>query len=412
MLASIHPSLRRQTLLLIVVAALGNFVDVYDLLLFSLLRTPSLTALGVAPDQLLTQGLRILNWQAAGLLMGGVLWGVLGDKQGRLSVLFGSIITYSVANLLNGMVTSVDQYALLRFLSGLGLAGELGAGVTLVAEIMPTQSRGLGTSLVAAVGVLGGAVGIWVAGATPWRQAYFIGGGLGLALLALRVGVSESRLFKRAAEDKVERGRFLSLFSSGKRFMKYLKIVAIGLPLWYLIGILITFCPEFGRSFGLARLPSPGFAVAVYYMGLAAGDMGSGLVSQYFRSRRKVIAGCMAFQALGVGLYFTLGRASLEAFYACCVFVGVAGGYWALFITMGAEQYGTNLRATVATTAPNMVRGALVPMTLAFSAFRAHGLGLSGSALVLGALVFGVAVWGLRGTEESFGRDLDYLEAG
>ena len=384
--ASIHPSLRRQTFLLILVAALGNLVDVYDLLLFSLLRAPSLTALGVPSDQLLAQGLRILNWQAAGLLLGGVLWGVWGDKRGRLSVLFGSIITYSVANLLNGMVTSVDQYALLRFLSGLGLAGELGAGVTLVAEIMPTDSRGLGTSLVAAVGALGGAVGIWVAGATPWRQAYFIGGGLGLALLALRVGVSESSLFKHAAQTTVQRGRFLSLFGAPKHFMKYLKLIAIGLPLWYLIGILITFCPEFGSAFGLATLPSAGFAVAVYYIGLAVGDMSSGLISQHFKSRRKVIAAFMAFQALGVALYFTLGRVSLEAFYACCVFVGVAGGYWALFVTMGAEQYGTNLRATVATTAPNMVRGALVPMTPAFSVFRAHGLGLSGSALVLGVL--------------------------
>ncbi|HXC63440.1 MAG TPA: MFS transporter [bacterium] len=410
MLASIHPSLRRQTLLLIVVAALGNFVDVYDLLLFSLLRTPSLTALGVPPDQLLAQGLRILNWQALGLLLGGVLWGVLGDKRGRLSVLFGSIFLYSLANILNGLVTSVDQYAFLRFLSGLGLAGELGAGVTLVAEIMPTESRGLGTSLVAAVGVLGGAVGIGVAGKAEWRHAYFIGGGLGLALLALRVGLAESSLFKRAAEGTVERGRFFSLFSSPKHFMKYLKIICIGLPLWYLIGILITFCPEFGLSFGLSVAPSAGFAVAVYYIGLAVGDMSSGLISQHFKSRRKVIAGFMAFQMLGVGLYFTLGRASLEAFYACCIFVGVAGGYWALFVTMGAEQYGTNLRATVATTAPNMVRGALVPMTFAFSLFRAHGLGLSGSALLLGVLVFAVALWGLWGTEESFGRDLDYLE--
>jgi putative MFS transporter len=410
MRSAAKPPLGRQTVLLIIVAALGYFVDVYDLLLFSLLRSPSLASLGIPQDQLMSQGLRILNWQAAGLLLGGILWGILGDKAGRLSVLFGSILLYSLSNILNGMVTTVDQYALLRFLAGLGLAGELGAGVTLVAEIMPKESRGYGTSLVAGVGVLGGVVGTWVAGATPWRMAYFIGGGLGLALLLLRLGVAESGLFKRAAQSKVGRGNFMMLLTNFPRFLKYLKVIAIGLPLWYLIGILITFCPEFGKAFGLAELPSAGFAVAIYYAGLAVGDVGSGLVSQWFKSRRKAVAAFMACQALGVGLYFSAGRLSLDAFYACCVFLGIAGGYWALFVTIGAEQFGTNIRATVATSAPNMVRGALMPMTLAFNFFRSRAFSLPAAALLVGALVFGVALWGLLGTEESFGKDLDYLE--
>ena len=410
MLRSLEPAQRRQALLLILVAALGNFVDVYDLLLFSLLRGPSLAGLGVPADQLLPVGLRILNWQAAGLLLGGVLWGVWGDKRGRLAVLFGSILLYSIANLLNGLVTSVDQYAALRFLAGVGLAGELGAGVTLVAEVMPKESRGLGTSLVAGVGVLGGATGIQVAGSLAWRHAYFLGGGMGLCLLALRLGVAESQIFKKALAATASRGRISLLFTDRARLMKYLKLIAIGLPLWYLVGILITFCPEFGQAFGFAVLPSAGFTVALYYAGLAVGDVSSGFISQRLRSRKRTIAGFMAAQALGVALYFSVGRLSLEAFYACCVFVGLAGGYWALFVTMGAEQFGTDLRATVATSAPNMVRGALMPMAWAFSAFRAWGWGLSASAIVLGVLVFALAVWGLVGTEESFGRDLDYLE--
>jgi len=406
------PTLPRQTVLLVLVAALGYFVDVYDLLLFSLLRAPSLAALGVAPADLLSQGLRILNWQAAGLLLGGILWGVLGDKRGRLSVLFGSILLYSLANLLNGLVQTVDQYAVLRFVAGLGLAGELGAGVTLVAELLPRERRGLGTSIVAGVGVLGGVFGTWVAGSSDWRHAYFLGGGLGLALLGLRLGVAESRLFERAASGDGPRGDLAMLLRPVSRLLRYLRVIAIGLPLWYLIGILITFCPEFGRAFGLEQAPNAGFAVSIYYAGLAVGDLSSGLVSQWLRSRRRAIALFLCCQALGVGLYFSLGRVSLDAFYACCVFLGVAGGYWALFVTVGAEQFGTNLRATVATTAPNMVRGALMPMTLAFNGFRSGGLGLPASALLLGAMVFGIAVWGLSGTEESYGKDLDYLEAG
>jgi MFS transporter, putative metabolite:H+ symporter len=410
--ADLSPALRRQALLLILVAALGYFVDIYDLLLFSMVRMPSLVSLGVAPDQLLVQGVRLFDMQMGGLLLGGILWGVLGDKQGRLSVLFGSIILYSLANLGNGMVTTLGQYALCRLLAGIGLAGELGAGITLVAEVMPRQSRGWGTSIVATVGILGAVVGYAVASATDWRHAYFIGGGLGLLLLLLRLGVVESGMFKRTAATHPNRGDFFMLFKDAGRFLKYLRVIAIGLPLWYLVGILITLSPEFGKSFGFAAPPSAGRAVALCYSGLAAGDLASGMVSQWLRSRKRAVALFMLAQAVGVALYFTLGSTSLPDFYACCVLLGLGGGYWALFVTIGAEQFGTNIRATVATTVPNMVRGAVVPMTLAFVALQGQALGLSitAAALAVGVLVFALALWGLAGLEETFHKDLDYVE--
>jgi MFS transporter, putative metabolite:H+ symporter len=412
MFADLSPALRRQALLLILVAALGYFVDIYDLLLFSMVRVPSLISLGVPADQLLSQGVHLLNMQMGGLLLGGILWGVLGDKKGRLSVLFGSIILYSLANLGNGLVTTVGQYAVLRLLAGVGLAGELGAGITLVAEVMPKQSRGWGTSIVATVGILGAVVGYGVAGSTDWRHAFFIGGGLGLLLLLLRLGVAESGLFKRMAVGPVKRGNFFMLFTDAGRLLKYLRIIAIGLPLWYLVGILMTFSPEIGKAFGFPVLPSPGKAVALCYTGLAVGDLGSGMLSQWMRSRKRAVALFILAQGVGVALYFTLGRVSLADFYACCVLLGLAGGYWALFITIGAEQFGTNIRSTVATTVPNMVRGAVVPMTLAFAWLQGAMLGLSSpaAALAVAALVFVLALWGLAGLEETFHKDLDYFE--
>lgn len=409
MLNSLPPDRRRQAALVIVVAALGYFVDIYDLLLFGMVRNASLLGIGVPAADLLSRGVLLLNMQMGGMLVGGVLWGILGDKRGRLSVLFGSIVLYSLANLGNGLATTLGQYAALRFLAGVGLAGELGAGITLVAEIMPKESRGWGTSIVAAVGICGAVVGYFVADLAPWRMAYFIGGGLGLLLLVLRIGVVESGMFRRAAAEHPRRGDFMMLFNDRRRFVKYLRIIAIGLPLWYLVGILILFSPELGRAIGLPQAPAAGRAVALCYTGLAIGDLASGAISQWLRSRRRAVWGFMAAQWLGTAFYFIGGGSSPLAFDAACLTLGLAGGYWALFVTIGAEQFGTNIRATVATTVPNMVRGATVPMTLAFEALK-PALGLAGSALAVGVLVFALAAWGLVGLEETFHKDLDYVE--
>jgi MFS family permease len=399
----------RRVAFAILVAALGYFVDIYDLILFSIVRISSLRGIGVPEDQILSQGVLLLNMQMGGMLIGGLIWGVLGDRRGRLSVLFGSIVLYSVANIANGFVTSIPMYAALRFVAGVGLAGELGAGITLVSEIMPAETRGYGTMLVATIGILGAIVASLVGDAFDWRVAYFVGGGMGLALLVLRVGVAESGLFEGIKRAGVSRGNFLSLLASPKTRWKYARVVLVGMPIWYVVGILITFSPEFGRAMDMASLPNPGRAVMFCYIGLAFGDFGSGALSQVLRSRNRVVGLFLALTTVSIAVYFALAHLSLEFFYLVCLLLGISAGYWAVFVTIAAEQFGTNIRATVTTTAPNFVRGAVVAITLLFEALR-PSLGIRGSAMLVGAIAVGIAFISLWGLEETYGKDLDYLE--
>ena len=397
----------------VVVAALGYFVDIYDLILFSIVRVASLTELGVVPGTpaMTNQGLFLINMQMGGMLVGGILWGILGDKKGRLSVLFGSILLYSLANIANGFVQTIDQYAWLRLVAGIGLAGELGAGITLVSESLPKEKRGYGTMIVATIGVSGALLGYWVA-KFGWRNAYFVGGGLGLALLLLRVSVFESGMFEQVqARAEVARGNFLSLFSNPARLGKYLRILLIGVPLWFVVGILVTLAPEFGKALGLTGEVTAGLAVFWCYFGLVFGDFISGALSQAWHSRNKALQVFLAFCAVVVGVYlFGVQGATPTTFYAVCFVLGLSVGFWALFVTVAAEQFGTNLRATVATTAPNFARGAVVGLVPAFKYLSKALGGMVPGAAVLGALTLLVAFWAVSTLPESYGKDLDYVE--
>lgn len=390
-------------------AALGYFVDIYDLILFSIVRIESLRGIGVAEDEILSRGVLLLNMQMGGMLVGGLIWGILGDKRGRLSVLFGSIVMYSLANLANGFVQTVPQYAVLRFLAGVGLAGELGAGITLVSEIMPASTRGYGTMIVATVGILGAVVASIVGDAFDWRVAYFVGGGMGLALLVLRIGVAESGMFEQVRHARVARGRFRSLVTSPLTRGKYLRVILIGLPMWYVVGILITFSPEFGRAMNMATLPQAGRAVMFCYIGLALGDLASGALSQLLRSRLKVVGLFLRLTAGMIAVFFAVAHVSLPAFYIACLLLGAAAGYWAVFVTIASEQFGTNIRATATTTVPNFVRGAVVVLTTLFEALR-PALGIRGSAMAVGGLALAIAWVSLRGLEETYGKDLDFVD--
>lgn len=394
----------------VAVAALGYFVDIYDLVLFSIVRVKSLIGLGVPEAELLDTGVLLLNMQMGGMLVGGILWGIVGDKRGRLSVLFGSIFLYSAANIANGFVEGVRTYALLRFVAGVGLAGELGAGITLVSEIMHRESRGYGTTVVASFGITGAVVAVLVGDLFDWRASYFVGGGLGLALLVLRIGVRESGMFEALkGKTSVERGNILRLLAPPRRALRYLSVILIGVPIWYAVGILVTFSPELGRAMGMTELPSAGRAIMWCYIGLAVGDLSSGLLSQLFRSRKRVVFGYLALTSLAVLGYFTIASRSLVSFYTVVAFLGFATGYWAVFVTMASEQFGTNLRATATTTAPNFVRGAVVLVTTAFQSAK-PALGITGSAIAVGAFVLLIAFLALSALEETFGRDLDFLE--
>jgi putative MFS transporter len=400
---------RAPVALTVLVAALGYFVDIYDLILFSIVRVKSLQDLGVPKAELLDSGVLLLNVQMGGMLVGGILWGILGDKKGRLSVLFGSIAMYSLANIANGFVTTVPQYAITRLIAGIGLAGELGAGITLVSEVMSKESRGYGTTIVASIGICGAVVAVLVGDLTSWRTAYFVGGGMGLALLLLRVGLYESGMFAAVKNTGARLGDFFGLFSSWKRTKKYGAIILCGVPIWYTVGILITFSPELGAAMGMAPAPSAGRAVMLCYIGLAVGDFASGALSQVLKTRRKVLFGFIALTAVAVAVYFLFARSSLFTFYGVCGFLGFATGYWAVFVTTASELFGTNIRATVTTTAPNFVRGAVVPLTFSFKYLKDH-IGIVQSGIVVGVVTLLVAFVSLLAIEETCGKNLDYVE--
>jgi MFS family permease len=395
---------------IVIVAALGYFVDIYDLLLFQIVRIPSLRSLGLDENAINKSGEVIISVQMIGLLIGGIIWGIMGDKRGRLSVLFGSIILYSIANILNGFVQTVNQYAWVRFFAGIGLAGELGAGITLVSELLSKEKRGIGTALVAGIGLTGAVVAYFISREFSWRACYFIGGGLGILLLFLRVAVYESGMFTSMQQQNVSRGNFLMFFTNWPRFKKYALAILIGLPTWYIIGVLVAFSNKFGKEFGLSHEINPGKATMFAYIAISVGDVLSGLISQYFRSRKKTLYIFYVIAAITIGLYFLQGpNTELYMTYLICFGLGLAGGYWAIFVTVGAEQFGTNLRATAATTVPNMVRGSL-PLTLVLFNWLQHSFSYVTSGLITGVVVLVIAVVAAYKSEETFGKDLNYIE--
>ena len=400
----------------VVVAALGYFVDIYDLLLFTIVREPSLRDLGVNLQDgkaVLAASTKIINWQMIGLLIGGIGWGIMGDKKGRLSVLFGSIILYSIANFITGFVQTTDQYAHARFVAGIGLAGELGAGITLVSELLPKTKRGIGTSLVAGIGLFGAVFAYFTFQATKdWRLCYKIGGGLGIALLFLRISVAESGMFKQVKQQNISRGNILLFFNNGKRFKKYLLAILIGLPTWYVIGVLVNYSNRFANAFYGENKIDSGKAIMYAYAAIAVGDIAIGLVSQYFKSRKKAL---FLFYGLTIisGILFFGGIPKSDAtMYAICAALGFSTGFWAIFVTMGAEQFGTNLRATAATTIPNMVRGALPLINMIFLDLfqKAWGWDIVKSGIVTGVSVMTITLIAAYFTEETFHKDLNYTE--
>lgn len=393
----------------VIAAALGYFVDIYDLLLFNILRIKSLADIGLTMEEVDSKGEWILGLQMAGLLVGGILWGIMGDKRGRLQVLFGSILLYSLANIATGFIQTAEQYALARFIAGIGLAGELGAGITLVAESLKKEDRGMGTSIVAGVGILGAVAAFYISQHFHWRTCYFIGGGMGLALLVLRLGVFESGLY-HAMDEATSKGNFFKFFTNGERLKKYLYSILLGLPTWYIVGILIAFSNRFGKEMLMSGPIDPGRATMYAYIALSVGDIMAGLISQLLKSRKKTLYIYYAIAAGMIALYFLQPPGtSVQTMYWISWGLGFSAGFWAIFVTMGAEQFGTNLRATAATTIPNMVRGALPVMLLLFNALQ-HWFSFVQSGWITGIIVLAISVFSATRVEETFGKDLDYLE--
>lgn len=395
----------------VIVAALGYFVDIYDLLLFSITRIESLRSFGLSPEQITIEGESILIWQMAGLMIGGIVWGMMGDKKGRLSVLFGSIILYSLANIANGFVQNTEQIRLIRFIAGLGLAGELGAGITLVSELVVKEKRGIATSLVAGLGLTGAVAAFIIKENFEWRTCYFIGGGMGLLLLALRLSVFESGMFHEVRQMDVKRGNIWMLFNNRDRLKRYVLSILIGLPTWFVIGVLVSFSSEFGKWMNIKEKIDPGRAIMYAYSAIAIGDIFIGFVSQWLRSRKKALYLFYVITGIFILLFFTiLWNGTAERMYWICAGLGFGTGFWAIFITMGAEQFGTNLRATAATTIPNMVRGMLAVFILPlFQMLRSVTDYYSGGWLAA-VIIMLITVVAALFLEETFNKDLNFVE--
>ena len=394
----------------VLVAALGYFVDIYDLLLFQIVRVDSLKSMGLSVAQVKSEGEFIISVQMIGLLVGGIIWGVMGDKKGRLSVLFGSIVLYSIANIINGFVQTPNQYALTRFFAGIGLAGELGAGITLVSELVSKEKRGVSTSLVAGIGLTGAVVAYFISQNFNWRICYFIGGGLGFCLLLLRISVFESGMFTKLKELDVQRGNFFMFFTDKIRFKKYLLAILIGLPTWYVIGILVAFSNDFGKAFGFSEEVMPKKSTMFAYAAIAIADIMVGLISHWLRSRKKVLFIFYGLTIISIGIYFTQQNGTAAGMYMICAAMGFSVGFWAIFVTMAAEQFGTNLRSTATTTVPNMVRGALPLMFLLFKTLQSVTGNFITAGWLTGLVVMVISFTAAWFTEETFGKDLNYVE--
>jgi len=422
-----NSSNQKNAILLVIVAALGYFVDIYDLILFNVIKKESLIGLGITdPMELKRTGISLFNWQMGGMLVGGLLWGILGDKKGRLKVLFGSILMYSAANLINAFVTDINLYAGVRFIAGIGLAGELGAGITLVSEVMSKEMRGYGTMIIVTFGALGavlaakvGAEGAVIGNVlytlfgvslANWQVAYIVGGTLGIMLLLLRLGTLESEMFIHSQNKGVKRGDFLALLRIPSARALYLHCISIGLPIWFTIGVLIALAEQFSVTLGVQGTVINGTAVMYAYLGLSAGDLLSGLISQLWRSRKKVVLTYLLFTWLVILVYlFASNGKSSTWFYGVCFFVGLSSGYWALFVTIAAEQFGTNIRSTVTTTVPNFVRGSVIPITASFN-FLETSFNSVSAALIVGSICILLAIWSTTKVKETFAKDLDYME--
>jgi MFS family permease len=401
--------LKHKHALLITVAALGYFVDIYDLILFNIVKKPSLRSIGVLEKDIEDTGILLFNMQMTGMLIGGLLWGVLGDLKGRLKVLFGSILLYSVANLVNAFAVDVQQYAVIRFIAGIGLAGELGAGITLISETMDKEKRGYGTMMIVSFGAIGGVFAAFVAETFDWKIAYITGGVLGLALLLLRVNTMESSLFKNLKQEAKLSSMFSYLFFNPKQLVKYLSCIMIGLPIWFMVGVLIALCETFAKNLGVVGNVKVSTAIALSYVGLCFGDLLSGTLSQILRSRKKVVLIFLLMSVIVILLYVFDRGVSVQFFYFLCFALGFSTGFWAIFVSIASEQFGTNIRSTVTNTVPNFVRGAVVPITLSFkSLMNTHGI--EQAALIVGGICFLLSVVSVLSLNETFAKELDYVE--
>lgn len=394
----------------VLVAGIGFFIDAFDLFLFNVYRIPSLKDLGLTGNELTQTGERLLSIQMAGMMLGGIITGIYADKRGRVTVLFGSILLYSLANFANAFVHDVNTYAIIRFLAGVGLAGELGAGITLVSESMSVEKRGYGTILVATLGALGAVTAGFIGDLLPWRYAFLAAGAAGGILLLLRLRSFEPSMFRENALAAGKRGSLALLFSSPGRASKYIACILMGVPIWYSIGLLITLSPEIAKAHGIAGLKLSTCFI-LFQVGITCGDLLSGILSQVFKSRKKILISFMALGILSTAYHFICINNG-QQLNSTSLLMGLGCGYLSVFVTATAEHFGINLRVTVTATVTNFMRGALVlliPMHQGIE--RLFGLGLTMGLMVTGCCVWSLALACTLILPDTFGRSLAFTES-
>lgn len=400
---------QRNLVLAIVASSMGFFVDLYDIIIVSVLRRSSLLDLGIAEADLQAKGVLLLNTQMAGMLLGGFLWGMLGDKKGRLSVLFGSIALYSITTFLHAYAPNYEVYLLLRFLAGIGLAGELGAAVTLVSEQMPPKWRGMGPAIIGSFGMLGAVAGAYIGGHYSWQFTYQLGGGMGLVLLLLRLGVMESGLYRNLQGAQVRQGDLWLVLRDRKQFLKYCAIILMGFPGWFVNGVVMTFTPEIAAGMGMQEIPSVSMVFTVFFLGFTFGDFSCGLVSQWLQSRKKAIFRYLSAFTLLMITYFAIGYRSVQIYYTLFFLMGISVGYTIVLITNGAEMFGTNIRSLVTTSSLNLLRASVIPQATLFNLLT-HSMGAAKAAALVGILSVAIAFWAYTQLEETFHKDLNYVD--
>ena len=400
-----------HTGLIVIIAALGYFVDVFDLVLFNIVRTQSLQDLGLSGDRILAVGVQLLNAQMFGMLLGGILWGIIGDKIGRIQTLFGSILLYSVSNIANGFISSVEAYEVLRFITGIGLAGEIGGAITLVSEVLSKERRGIGTALVATAGAFGAVVASYSATLVSWRSMYIIGGVMGLILLALRMSAAESFVFESIKRDnQVSKGSLLLLLGNRERVTRLLALIAIGVPFMFAWAFVATFSPELAEA-SIGKRISSALPISYFAIGITIGDIVCGLFSQLLKSRKKALGIFLISQFLCV-LGALHANGGSETLFTLWFFpMGVFSGLWAVLITTASEQYGTNLRSTVSSIVPNFVRGCTVLLSISFLSCK-EAFGTISAVQIVSFGSFLLAIIGLKAIRESFGVPLTFIEVG
>ena len=399
----------KTVVLAVVASSLGFFVDLYDIIIVSVVRQASLLSMGVPESELLSKGIWLLNLQMVGMLTGGFLWGILGDKKGRITVLFGSILLYSLATFACAYAQTYELYLLLRFIAGVGLAGELGAAITLTTEILPQKYRGIGPAVIASFGMLGAIFGSLIGGNFSWEFTYQLGGIMGFVLLFLRLGLLESGFYNRLKDMTAEKGNVLLLFRNKKLFKKYISVILMGFPGWFVNGVVMTFTPEIAKAMGMTTIPKVSIVFMVFFIGFTFGDFSCGMVSQWLKSRKKAIKIYLGSFAVLLALYFMIGKTSEMWYYGLFLLLGISAGYTIVLLTLAAEQTGTNLRSTATTSALNLLRASVIPQTIAFTYFNSV-FGAYHAAIIVGVLSISIAAWAYTNLEETFHNNLDFVE--